>query len=159
MRVSSPWIRRLLSLVVVVLIAGCGQRGVVSVQDGYLNLPPAGAMMAGGFVEIDNQSSDDVTVIGAAVEGFGRVEIHETKLEGGMMRMRPRPELLVPAGQSVRFAPGGLHMMLMQPQGKLQAGDVLRGQLNIRGKDGTEQTLPITLDVRVPAGMVNGSSQ
>ena len=38
--------------------------------------------------------------------------IHETTVKGGISRMRPQGTLIIAPGQTVKFEPGGLHVML-----------------------------------------------
>ena len=57
---------------------------------------------------------------------FGAVEIHETKIEDGIARMRELDALVVPARGSVTLERGGKHLMLMK--GK-DAGDSVTLQL------------------------------
>lgn len=40
--------------------------------------------------------------------------------------MLPVERVEVPAGSKVTFAPGGYHLMLMQPSGKVTAGDWIK---------------------------------
>jgi hypothetical protein len=46
---------------------------------------------------------------------FARVELHETRIEDGMARMRQLDGLDLPPGGRVTLAPGGLHLMLLEP--------------------------------------------
>lgn len=148
---------RLLVLPAVLLFVACGQQGAVEIREGYINAPPAGAMMAAGFLTIDNGTRDMVTVSGVELGEFKRVEVHETRMQDGMMRMRPRPELEVAPGKTVTFAPGGLHLMLMQPTRPLEAGEVLEGSVLLRKADGSQSRVPVKLEVRSPAGMHHGA--
>ena len=43
---------------------------------------------------------------------IGRIEIHESKMEGDMMTMEPVSSLEIPAGGEVVFKPGSYHAML-----------------------------------------------
>lgn len=52
-------------------------------------------------------------LLGATSPVAGRAELHETRMDGDVMRMREVPALELPAGQAVALAPGGLHLMLM----------------------------------------------
>jgi len=63
---------------------------------------------------------------------FARVELHETRLEDGIARMRPVDVLALPSGERVTLAPGGLHLMLLDPARPLAAGGhaTLRLQLD-----------------------------
>jgi periplasmic copper chaperone A len=38
--------------------------------------------------------------------------LHETTVQQGQSRMRPREQLVIAAGQTVKLEPGGLHVML-----------------------------------------------
>lgn len=144
---------RLLALSLLMLLAACGQKGTVEIGEGYINAPPAGAMMAAGFLKISNGTRTPITVTGVELGEFKRVEVHETRMEDGMMRMRPRPRVEVAAGETVSFVPGGLHLMLMQPVRPLQAGEVLEGSVLLNQADGTTNRVPLTFEVRSPAGM------
>jgi len=42
------------------------------------------------------------------------VEMHGTITVDGMSRMREHEQLEIPAGETLSFEPGGLHLMLMQ---------------------------------------------
>ena len=53
----------------------------------------------------------------------GLVEVHEMAMEGDVMKMRRIAALELPAGETVELKPGGYHVMLMQLQGQVKAGD------------------------------------
>lgn len=55
-----------------------------------------------------------------------RVEIHETKIEGGMAMMRPVTAIELKRGSSVQLKPGGLHVMLMGLQRPLTEGERIK---------------------------------
>ena len=77
--------------------------------------PPTARMMA-GYMTLLNDGREDVEIVDARADGFGRVEIHRSYREDGMMRMRRIDALDVPAGGAVTLARGGLHVMLMAPE-------------------------------------------
>ena len=66
----------------------------------------------------------------------GIVEVHEMRLEGDVMRMRAAPVLPLPAGQTVELKPGGYHVMLMDLNGPVKAGDAVPLTLVFEGADG-----------------------
>jgi copper(I)-binding protein len=51
------------------------------------------------------------------------VELHETKMEGDVMKMGPIPNIQVPAGGSAKLEPGGKHVMLINLKQELTPGD------------------------------------
>ena len=67
--------------------------------------------MAAVYIEIVS-ASDDV-LLEIATPLADKTEIHESVEADGMMQMRPRDSVPLKAGKPLRFAPGGLHLMLM----------------------------------------------
>ena len=94
--------------------------------------PPTAAMLA-GYAELANTGATPLRVTGARSADFGAVELHEMRMDGGMMRMRALEAIEVPAGASVRLAPGGNHLMLMRPARALRAGDLVRIEFEVEG--------------------------
>jgi periplasmic copper chaperone A len=50
-------------------------------------------------------------------------------MEGGVMRMAPTPSVAIPPGGTVKFAPGGYHMMFLGLARNLKPGDRLPATL------------------------------
>ena len=53
------------------------------------------------------------------------VEMHTMTMEGSIMRMREVEAIDVPAGATVRLAPGGMHLMLTGMAAPLKVGETL----------------------------------
>jgi copper(I)-binding protein len=51
-----------------------------------------------------------------------RVELHESTMDGGVMRMRPVESLVIEPGETRVLEPGGLHLMMMRLKEPLVAG-------------------------------------
>lgn len=66
------------------------------------------------------------TLLSAATDAAEVVELHTVERDGDIMRMRPVPQIEVPAGGSTALEPGGLHMMLIGLRRDLQAGETVR---------------------------------
>lgn len=113
-------------------------------DDGWARLPPIDMPVLGGFGTLHNPCTADTTVTAASSPDFEEVQVHETRHEDGMMRMREVETLAVPAGESAELAPGGLHLMLMRPLRSLEAGD--RVEVTFTLDDGT--TVDAGLEVR-----------
>mgnify|MGYP005841384243 CR=1 FL=1 len=82
------------------------------VSGAWIRETPPGRTVAAGYLTVDNPGTDPVFLDAAASEGADRVEFHTHSNVDGMMRMRQIDRVEVPAGGSVSFAPGGLHLML-----------------------------------------------
>jgi periplasmic copper chaperone A len=89
---------------------------------------PAGANGALYF-EIANEGDGADHLIGATTDAAGSAQIHETTTsDDGLMGMSPVEDLEIPAGESVSFEPGGLHVMLMDVD-ELEEGDTVEVDL------------------------------
>ena len=83
--------------------------------------PPA-ATVGVVYFSIANQGARADRLLDISSPVARKVEVHETRMEGGMVGMRPVTSVEVPAGSTVRSEPGGLHAMLIGLAHPLMAG-------------------------------------
>lgn len=95
-----------------------------------------GKFMTGSFMTITNNGEKDVTLVGGASPIAGIVEIHEV-IDGMMQPMADG--LLIPAGKSVKLRMGGYHVMLLELDHEIKAGE--EAEVTLRFSDGSEQTI------------------
>lgn len=72
--------------------------------------------------------------------------IHETVPSNGMSTMRDAPLLSLPANGQLLFAPGGRHVMLMNPDHALRVGDKVRVTLVLSGGRRVAADFPVRKD-------------
>src|SRR5262249_56822756 len=95
---------------------------------------------------------------GARTDGAGKIEVHEMATTDGVMKMRPvEGGLTIDPGKTVKLAPGGLHLMMMDLKAPLKQGDKLPVTLQFE-KAGK---VAVTLDVQgvgapAPSGNMGG---
>ena len=106
----------------------------------------AGQKATGAFMELTSASG--VAIVGASSPVANVTEIHEMKMDGGVMKMRAIPRLDVAAGKPVSLAPGGYHVMLMDLKQQLKKGDVVPLTLQIENKDKKVETIEVKAEVR-----------
>lgn len=94
----------------------------ITVTDAIVRLPMAEGRPGVAFFTISQGSGAPRKVAAVYVEGVGRAEMHESKMEGGAMSMAPVREIPLESGKSVEFKPGGLHIMLYDFGTGLTAG-------------------------------------
>lgn len=104
-------------------LAACAQ-GAVEFHDARIRLLPGDRPLA-GYVTVANNSGEQVTVIGASSPDFGMVMLHRSVERDGQSSMEHVAELPVAAGATVRFEPGGYHLMLMHARRSLAVGDTV----------------------------------
>jgi copper(I)-binding protein len=108
----------------VAALAACSPTGPkLNVQDGWARETGQSDMVA-AYVTIDNKGgADQLTGVRASI---GHATLHESAMDGGVMRMRPidpREGLVVPSNGSLKLAPGGAHVMVVGLRAPLKAGD------------------------------------
>lgn len=89
--------------------------------------------MHAGFGRIENSCASPVTIVAASSPAYGSVELHETRIDGGVSRMRAVPELRIAPGDAAVFRPGGLHLMLMRPKTTLEPGSKVTIEFELSG--------------------------
>jgi hypothetical protein len=118
----------------------------VSVSGAWARGTVEGQRATGAFMQL--RSADGAALVGAESPVAGAVEIHEMRMEGNVMRMRPIPKLDLPAGQAVDLKPGGYHIMLMNLKAPLKKGDSVPIKLRFQGKDAKPQEVEVKAEVR-----------
>jgi copper(I)-binding protein len=81
------------------------------------------------YVSIENRGSEPDTLLAAASDAATTVELHETRQEGGVMRMRPLSKVDLPPGGRLDMKPGGHHIMLLGLTRDLHPGDTVTVRL------------------------------
>lgn len=72
------------------------------------------AKTGGGFVTITNKGTTPDRLIAVRSAASDKVEIHEMKMDGNVMRMRELDKgIEIPPGATVELKPGGFHIMFM----------------------------------------------
>ena len=85
---------------------------------------PAGAKVAGGYLTIENKGATPDRLVSGSGDFAGKVEIHEMAMNNGVMTMRPLDKgLAIEPGKTVKLAPGGYHLMLMDLKNPLKQGE------------------------------------
>lgn len=104
----------------------------LSVQDAWIRATP-GVDVAAAYLTLHNAAAQPVVVSGVRSPAAAAAMIHESTLVDGKSTMRPREPLRIAAGETVRFAPGGLHIMLHGLKRPLAVGDEVPVTLLIEG--------------------------
>jgi periplasmic copper chaperone A len=118
------------------------------ISDAWVRSVPPAARMTAGYLSVYNPGPEALVIIGVESPLFGSIELHGTVTVDGVARMRHQETVEVPAGEVVRFEPGGLHLMLMQPVDAIPASGTI--DLSLVLEDG--RRLEFTAPVGQPAG-------
>lgn len=136
MRTRTPRVRRPLvgaTAVVAFVAMACGASGSRIVASRARVPIPANPSVAALYVDLDNEgdAADVLERVEVDTEGT-TAQLHETVIdERGVATMRPQEGVAVPAGQTVAFGPGKLHVMVLRPPA-LAVGETLGFTLHFR---------------------------
>jgi periplasmic copper chaperone A len=139
--------RRLAALVIVValalLLAACGGGGTPELEVGPAQAaaPVAGSSQV--VVAIANEGDGDDRLVEAETDAALDVEVHLSEIDDGRATMGVLDEVELPAGDTVRFRPGELHLMLVVPDESVVVGGTF--DLTLR----FDRSEPITVPVEV----------
>ena len=121
-------------IMVMLLLVGCANAASPETQNLAIQEPWARPAKTGGnsavYFTIDNTPGLDDRLIGAQCDAAQMIQVHMTTTGAdGNSKMTHQDAVSIPAGETIRFEPGGLHIMLMNLTEDLVPG----------------QTLPVTL--------------
>nr|WP_246738754.1 copper chaperone PCu(A)C [Bradyrhizobium sp. CCBAU 051011] len=104
--------------------AGDATVGDIVITQAWSRATPSGAKVAGGYLTIENKGTAPDRLVGAAGDIAGKLEVHEMAMNNGVMTMRELDKgLPIEPGKTVKLAPGGHHLMLMDLKQPLKEGD------------------------------------
>lgn len=104
------------------------------------------AKTGAAYMNLQNNGAQDIRLTSVSVdESIASVsELHHTVMRDDMMSMQELEDgIVIAAGQTVEFAPGGKHIMLMGLTGPLEAGKQIEVTLNFDNGNKVTQIFPI----------------
>jgi len=102
---------------------------LVEVHDPWARATVPGQKSGAVYMELVARENLRLTAIRTAAAETA--EVHQMKMEKGMMRMRALPYLELPAGKPVELEPGGYHIMLFDLKRSLVEGQTLKLELTL----------------------------
>lgn len=88
--------------------------GAIEIGQPWARATPPTAESGGGFLVITNTGTTPDRLIAVKSPAADKVEIHEMKMDGNIMRMREVEKgIEIPPGATVELKPGGFHVMFM----------------------------------------------
>jgi copper(I)-binding protein len=107
------------------LLAGgahAGEAEHIRASQAWLRVLP-GDLPAGAYVTLENTGDQPASLRGASSASYASVMLHKSSTEGGMGRMSPVDDLVIPAHGKAQLSPGAYHLMLMKAAAPVKPGD------------------------------------
>jgi copper(I)-binding protein len=92
-------------------LAASASLAQVKVDQAWARPTVPGQQGGGGFLSITSPASD--RLLGGSTPLAERFELHTMAMKGDVMEMRQLDAIDLPAGKTVEFKPGGLHVMFI----------------------------------------------
>jgi copper(I)-binding protein len=152
--IATPHMNRILTclLLASTVTAAAAQSAPVTAEGAWARASVQGQTATGAFLRLT--ARERLSLVGVSTPVAGVAEVHEMKLEGNVMRMRPIASLELPAGQPVELKPGGHHLMLMDLKAPLKPDTRVPVTLTFRNAKGEASRLELSVPVltRAPDG-------
>jgi copper(I)-binding protein len=116
-------VKSLLVAIALVALTACTADTPISVSGAWIRLPPSDGAPAAAYMTINNHGAADLVLTDVQSPKFARIEIHETRMQDGVMQMRPIERITLAPGSSLELKPGGVHLMLLRPTTPLVEGE------------------------------------
>jgi copper(I)-binding protein len=133
----------LIGFVTSTLAQGTGNTSV-TVEQPWARATPSGAKNGAVYMTLDNKSGTADRLTGASSDVADKLQIHEMKVENGVMQMRQiAGGLPVPANGSVVLKPGSYHVMLIGLKKPLTVGEKFPLTLTFEKAGNISVTVPV----------------
>jgi len=127
--------------------------GDLDIHHPWTRATPAGAEVAGGYLDITNNGQMADRLVSVDVVGVHMTMIHEMATKDGVMTMRPLAGGLdIPAGTTVSLKPGSYHVMMMGLAKPFAVGEMVQATLHF------EKAGSIAVEFKVDAMGANPSA-
>ena len=117
--------------------------GELTIENAWARATPKGAEVGAGYLTIRNDGGVADRLTGVSCD-FATVQMHEMKMTNGVMEMRERADgVEIPARATVKFAPGGNHLMFVGLKAPLVKGETAKATLTFAHAGSITVNLPI----------------
>ena len=143
-------ISRTFSILLAVVLAAGAQAQTIDVKNAWVRATVQGQKATGAFMQITAPAATTLVSVSTPVAAVA--EVHEMKMDGDVMRMRPLTKgLELPAGKAVQLQPGGYHLMLMDLKLPLQKDTTIPITLTLQNSKGVQSTQELRVPVLTAA--------
>jgi len=118
----------------------------VVVSQAWIGAAPPTVRVNAGYLRLENKGTRSVILSGAESPRFARIEMHRSEMHNGTYSMHRQYSLVIAEGETLSFAPGGLHLMLFEPSPPPRPKELI--PLTLILADG--RRVPVKAEVRPP---------
>ena len=116
--------------------------GDLSVTGDWIRVLPM-QLPAAGYFDLRNAGRSEVVLTGASSPACGMLMLHRSVEANGVSKMEDVDRIAIKARTTLAFAPGGFHLMCMDPTNALKPGVTVPVTLDFA--DGTSLSAPFAV--------------
>ena len=120
---------RLLAALLAALAALPALAGELSITNAWSRSTPPGVTVGVAYFTLKNDTGKSDRLLKITTPVASKVQVHRTEILDGMARMREVAVLHVEPGQTLEFAPNGMHLMLTGLRQPLTEGQAFEVEL------------------------------
>lgn len=136
--------RLLIALAAGAMVSGSAWAQVTA-SDGWIRATVPQQKSAGAFMQL--RSAKPATLVAVRTPDADKAEMHQMQMQGQTMSMHQVQSIALPAGQVVKLAPGGYHVMLFGLKQQLKEGATV--PLTLVVEDAGKKREEVKVDVAV----------
>lgn len=100
--------------------------GDLVISNAWTRATPGGAKVGGGYLTIENKGTTADRLVGGTTAAAGKFEVHQMSMSDGVMKMHPvEGGLAIEPGKTVKLAPGGYHLMMIDLKQPFKQGETV----------------------------------
>lgn len=104
----------------------------IRIENAWIGSTDEGDDMSVAYMSL--LSNEDLILTSVTSPRIKTIEMHNTIIEKGVMKMRMTNEIKIEQGKTFEFKSGGSHLMLMDFKGPLKAGQKVKLVLHFKDK-------------------------
>ena len=124
-------------LVMAAILPLAAAEPAIKVEDPWVRVTFGQSRVTAGYMTLIDQSGKGNALVGIEMADGAKADIHETVMDGDVMKMRQVKSLAIPPGGKTELTPTGGHIMVMGLKGPLKVGETL--PMLLKFADGTEK--------------------
>lgn len=113
--------------------AGVENGTELTATNGRLALPAVSGNPAAVYFDITNDTGSEAVITGVSVQGARSAMLHHTMTMDGKSEMHELSQQPIASGETLKFEPGGMHVMAMEVADELRPGGTTQVTLNFEG--------------------------
>lgn len=126
------------------VLSACNTSHEIEVHGAWARFAPKGSTSA-IYMIIHNHSDIEDELTGITTDVATTIEIHQSSIDtNGVMQMEMQSSVRIPAGEEIEFAPGSLHIMLIDLTKDINVGDEITVTLHFKTRADITITVPVT---------------